>query len=190
MTESRPDASIDCASPPCFAHELDPLWSARAVPVRAPLRAVHGYVQRLCAPPARVLPMLCPVREAEWIPDWRPQFVISTSGVAEPDCVFATPSPTGSGSALWYVTRHDAASGYVEMVRIVPGHTACRLDIALAADGDSACLATITYRLTSLGPEGDASVAAYTEAAWLTFMQEWEQRLNHWLRTGRCLAQR
>ena len=189
MTEPRPDTP-DCASPPCLAHELDPLWSGRAgyaVPLRAPVRAEHSYVQRLCATPAQVLPLLCPVRETDWIVDWRPQYVISASGLAEPDCVFATPAPAG-GSALWYVTRHDALQGYVEMVRFVPEHTACRLEIWLQADGDSACLATVRYRLTSLGSvAGDAAVAAYTAEHYLAFMRDWERRLNHWLRTGRCL---
>lgn len=188
MTDRPSAPAPECASPPCSAHEVDPAWmgyAALAVPVRPPLRAEHSYVQRLIAPPARVLPLLCPVREAEWLADWRPQFVLSLSGVAETDCVFATPSP--AGTAYWYVTRHDAAAGQVEMVRIVPEHTACRLDIRLAADGDTACTATVTYRLTSLGPAGDDAVGAYTAAHYAAFMQDWERRLNHWLRTGTCL---
>ena len=53
--------------------------------------------------------------------------------------------------------------------------------------GPAACTATVTYRLTSLGPAGDAAVAAYTPAHYVAFMQDWERRLNHWLRTGTCV---
>ncbi len=43
------------------------------------------------------------------------------------------------------------------------------------------------YRHTSLGPEGDEVVAGFTEAHYTTFMQAWERRLDHYLRTGQSL---
>jgi hypothetical protein len=36
--------------------------------VRPPRRAQHTYVQALRAAPAEVFPLLCPVREREWVP--------------------------------------------------------------------------------------------------------------------------
>jgi hypothetical protein len=40
--------------------------------IQPPARAVHTYVQRLVAGPERVFPLLCPVREADWIEGWNP----------------------------------------------------------------------------------------------------------------------
>ena len=60
--------------------------------ISQPRRVTRTYTQRLTAAPARVFPLLCPVREADWIEGWDPISVWSESGVAEPDCVFTTPS--------------------------------------------------------------------------------------------------
>ena len=73
--------------------------------VRQPNRVTHTYTQRLCRPAASVFPLLCPVREADWIDGWHPLAVYSTSGVAEPDCVFVTDAEPHD--AVWYITRHE-----------------------------------------------------------------------------------
>lgn len=149
-----------------------------------PIRAVHTYTQRLVAQPDAVFPLLCPVREAEWIEGWEPRLVASESGVAERDCVFVTPAQPAD--AIWYITRHEPESGFVEMVKITPNVTACRLSIQLrAVEGGSE--ADITYAHTSLGPEGDAYVASFTADFYRRFMQDWELRLNHFLREGSAL---
>ncbi len=151
----------------------------------SPTRASHTYVQRLLAPPSRVFPLLCPVREADWIAGWDPLLVVSDSGLAERDCVFLTAAEPHD--AIWYVTRHEPAQGSVEMLKITPGVTACRvsIDLAPAAHGTDA---TVTYTHTSLGAAGDAFVAAFTASYYDEFMRDWESRLNHFLTTGECLA--
>ena len=152
--------------------------------ITKPNRAAHTYRQRLCAPPAKVFPLLCPVREIEWANGWLPELVVSSSGVAEPDCVFITSD--NLGTAFWYVTRHEPERLFVEMLKIVPGLTACRLNIQLFEDG-AGCLADVTYIHTSLGPTGDEFVAKFTTDYYHKFMQVWEETLNHFLTTGRLL---
>lgn len=132
-----------------------------------------------------MFPLLCPVREADWIEGWQPLSVFSRSGLAEADCVFVTaaePQP-----AVWYITRHEPALGFVEMIKISPEVTACKLSIALRAT-DYGCEASVTYSHTSLGPVGDAFVDAFTEAHYQGFMREWETKLNHYLEHGTALA--
>ena len=74
-----------------------------------PVRATRSCTQRLVAGPEDVFPLLCPVREADWIEGWDPPLVVSSSGVAEVDCVFTTSAkPT---DAVWYITRHEPAAG-------------------------------------------------------------------------------
>ena len=146
-----------------------------------PVRATRTYTQRLVAAPAVVFPLLCPVREADWIEGWNPPWVISTSGFAEADCVFATSAEPID--AVWYITRLEPGDGFVEMLKITPTVTACRLTIQLRAT-DAGSEAEITYSHTSLGPEGDKFVASFTEDFYRQFMQDWESRLNHYLRYG------
>jgi hypothetical protein len=152
--------------------------------IRAPHRVVRRYVQRLVAAPARVFPLLCPVREAEWIEGWDPKVVLSDSGVAEPDCVFVTAAEPAD--AIWIVTRHEP-NRFVEMLKVTPGVTVCRLTITLQA-ADHGCDAEVIYRHTSLGQAGDEVVAGFTEAHYTAFMQGWERRLNHYLQTGQSLG--
>ncbi|MGA3284426.1 MAG: hypothetical protein ABSD57_08210 [Verrucomicrobiota bacterium] len=151
--------------------------------ITKPNRVTHTYRQKLHAAPARVFPLLCPVREAEWADGWSPELVISSCGVAERDCVFITPDKLGT--AFWYITRHEPEKLFVEMLKIAPGMTACRLSIQLSEEG-AGCIADVTYTHTSLGPAGDEFVAAFTAEHYQKVMQAWEKALNHFLTTG-CL---
>lgn len=143
-----------------------------------PVRVARTYTQSLVAPPDVVFPLLCPVREADWIPGWDPLLVVSSSGVAEPDCVFVTGG--SPADAIWYVTRHEPAAGYVEMIKVTPGVTACRLTIRLRRTSEGS-EADVSYMHTSLGPTGDEFVRGFTEASYVRAMQQWEARLNHYL---------
>src|SRR5437762_7793172 len=71
--------------------------------ITKPNRATHTYRQRLQAAPAKVFPLYCPVRETEWADGWLPELVISSSGIAERDCIFLTADKRGT--AIWYITQ-------------------------------------------------------------------------------------
>ena len=152
--------------------------------ITQPNRVTRSYTQRLVAEPSKVFPLLCPVREADWIEGWDPLLVISQSGVAEADCVFITGA--NPHNSIWYITRHEADHGLVEMVKITPGITACKLLIQLqpTATGSEA---TVSYTHTSLGPAGDAFITSFTEEHYQKSMQDWEAKINHYLSTGNIL---
>ena len=152
--------------------------------VTPPRRVTRTYTQQLIADPSRVFPLLCPVREVDWIEDWDPPVVYSHSGIAELDCVFVTEA--APHDAIWYISQHEPESGFVEMIKISPGVTACKLSIQLqptAAGSD----ATVTYTHTSLGPTGDAFVDSFTESYYRKIMLDWEARINHYLTHGNAL---
>jgi len=153
--------------------------------IAKPYRVSRTYVQHLVAEPTVVFPLLCPVREADWIDGWDPVSVLTNSGLAEPDCVFVTAGD--SGQAVWYITRHEPKNGFLEMIKTTPDETACRITIQLRpSEGGSD--ASITYSHTSLGPKGNALVESFTEEYYRTFMQMWEARLNHYLTHGTILS--
>ena len=155
--------------------------------ITKPKRVTRTYTQQLVAEPSAVFPLLCPVREADWIDGWDPISVIARSGVAERDCVFVTAA--SPSDAVWYITRHEQDNGFVEMLKITPLMTACRLTIQLRpiATGSEA---VITYTHTSMGPEGDAFVASFTDEYYRQFMQDWEARINHYLAHGSALREK
>ncbi len=163
------------------AHQQLIFRNLETMKIIPPNRVTRHYTQQLNADPATVFPLLCPVREADWIAGWDPLCVVSESGLGEPDCVFMTSA--APHDAVWYITRHQPEHGFLEMLKITPQFTACKLSITLqpTATGSSAL---VTYTHTSLGPEGDAFVASFTEEYYRRFMQDWESRLNHFLQHG------
>jgi len=150
-----------------------------------PKRVSHRYTQSLAGTPDEVFPLLCPVREVEWVPGWRPVEVRSASGIAELDCVFKTPAGP-VGDATWMVTQYDPVAKRIQFVKLTPATTACRLDITVTPDGEGS-KAEVTYSHTSLGPLGDAFIdEQFTAEHYLVFMKEWEDCMNAFLLASRA----
>ena len=147
-----------------------------------PSRVSWSYRQHLEAQPATVFPLLCPVRETEWVNDWRPKRVISASGLVEKDCVFITPGIPED--ALWLVTVHDVENHHLEIIKIIPGVVVGRITVILTAEGDARSTADITYTYTALSDHGVRALEEFTLEHFEGFMKTWELELNHFLRTG------
>ena len=153
--------------------------------LRRPNRISHTFEQTIEGTAGEIFPLYCPVRELDWAPGWNPSLVISQSGVAEEDCVFVT--ETEGAESIWVVTEHDPVTFRLQMWKLTPGITTCRLDIRLLPIAAGRTRATITYTHTSLGPKGDEFVRAFTREHYESFMGHWETAMNHYLRTGRML---
>lgn len=152
-----------------------------------PQRLTRQYTQTINATPDRVFPLICPVREAEWLDGWRYQMIRSESGLAEDGAVFATPGD-GEADTIWIITRHDPAHHVVEFTRFTPDSRACVLRIGMRPDGQDRSFVDIAYTYTTLSPAGDAFVEkAVSEAAFLAAVTFWERSMNHWLATGQQL---
>ncbi len=72
----------------------------------AALHRTASCTMRVAASPAEVFPLLCPVRERDWIPTWEAEVLHSRSGLAELGCVFLT-RPSEGRRVAWVVTRHE-----------------------------------------------------------------------------------
>jgi hypothetical protein len=156
--------------------------------VKKPYRVRHCYTQSINAAPDQVFPLLCPVRELDWVPGWRPDWVISESGVGEPGCVFQTPGEGNTAPATWVVTEHHPESWHVEMIKVIPGHTVMKLEARLEDDGCGGTRATVAYTYTATGPEGEPFVDDRTGEWYERFMRGWEAAMNHYLATGEMAA--
>ncbi|NJL29759.1 MAG: SRPBCC family protein [Thermoanaerobaculia bacterium] len=164
------------------------MQTIQAVPVDAG-RVVRSYTQHIEASPDTVFPLLCPVREVDWLEGWGEglEIVHTESGVAEEGCVFRKRSPDRT-ETVWMVTRHDPIQRVVEFFRVTTGLVATRLQIEVAARDDGSSTVEITYTFTPLGEEGRALVAErYGEEAFRRDMIWWEDSMHHWLRTGEVL---
>lgn len=152
-------------------------------------RVVRRYTQSIEAAPDVVFPLLCPVREGEWVDGWaeRCEIVHSDSGLAEEGCVFRTRAEDGR-ETVWTVTRHDPGARVVEFHRVTAGLLATRLVIGVEGRPAGRSAVSIAYTLTPLGAAGRQALESdWDEPSFARDMGWWEQSMNHWLRTGQVL---
>lgn len=151
-------------------------------------RVSHEYTQTNVAGPERVFPLLCPVREAEWVPGWKYRMIYSQSGMAEADCMFATPNDDGS-ETTWVVTEYDPAKFCIGFVWVNPGLMAAQIRIRLERTAEGKTTARIRYAYTALSAEGNKEVERYDDAWFGGKMRGWEAAINHYLKTGKCIEE-
>jgi hypothetical protein len=147
------------------------------------VRVEHEHTQRNPAPAERVFPLLCPVREADWVPGWQYRLIYSRSGVAELGCVFTTPN-ADSRDTVWVVTEYDPAALRIQFAWVWPEMVATLLEIQLRPAG-SETEAHIRYTYTGLSEAGNAEVQRYDRAWFAAKMNGWEKAINHYLTTGK-----
>jgi len=150
--------------------------------VEEPYRVTRSYVQKIHAPPGDVFPLLCPVRETEWVKGWNPIVVYSRCGVAEPDCVFLTGE--GEPESVWVVTKQDWEKYELEIIRFTPWTTVVKISISLRQNDEAETDAEVTYTYTALSEAGKDFVNNYTESYYNEFMQYWEAAINAYLSSG------
>jgi hypothetical protein len=141
-------------------------------------RVAHEYSQTNDAPTEKVFPLLCPVREAEWVPRWQYRLIYSQSGVAEEGCIFITPNDDGTDTT-WAVTDYDPAKFHLAFSWVHPGVMIAQISIALAAKAHQQTSARIRYTYTGLSPEGNQKIESYDSKWFEQKMQGWEAAINH-----------
>ncbi len=146
-----------------------------------PNHIVCRHEMSLPASPQVLFPLLCPVREAEWLPGWSAQLVHSDSGFAEAGCVFTTPGD-GPEPWTWVIARHDAVEGRIRFIVTVPGSHVRVLDIDVQAS-PAGCTATWTYTLTALTEAGEAFLPSFA-VEFPARMTRLETLLTDFLHTG------
>lgn len=142
------------------------------------------FVQQLQAPPAKVFPLLCPVREYEWIEPWQCEILHSESGIAEKNCVFRTSFPGESSDDVWIISHYEPDTR-IEFVRVNALRTMC-LSITLTDNGNDTTSVINEQFLVGLNEEGNQSLDNMADG--FSFeMRMGEAMLNHYLTTGKIL---
>jgi hypothetical protein len=149
-------------------------------------RITRTYRQTINAPPDRVFPLVCPVREAQWLDGWKYAMIYSASGLIEEGAVFSTPH-AGEGDTVWIVTKHDPGKREVEFARFTPDSRICVLRIAVRAHAERRSFVDISYTYTGTTPAGNEVLDRLTEETFLAAMVFWERSMNHFLETGEKL---
>lgn len=148
-------------------------------------RTIKTYTMNLEAKPDDIFPLLCPVREYEWIQPWQCEMVYTDSGLAELDCVFKTNFPEDGPEDTWVVSRYEPPR-CIEFVRMNTIRS-IRYGIEVIPRADGGSHAVWKQVITGLNAEGDAFVAGYRDEAYHEEMGILQNMLNHYFRTGEML---
>jgi len=148
-------------------------------------RMERGATMTLNATPVNVFPLLCPVREYDWIPHWRCNVLHSASGVAEKDCVFSTEFPE-RGREVWICTRYEAPRA-IEYVRWSDRGMLTRLTLTLAEDGPGRTQLLWNSARFALSPEAEDLLDALDAGGYEQEVTLIESMLAHYLETGTAL---
>lgn len=154
--------------------------------IKKPYRVSHTFVQTINGTIKEIMPLYCPVREQDWIENWKPIVVYSNSGLVETDCVFITEH--GSREVVWIVTDYNVETGHVEMFYHVPGILVTKLEIKVEEIAVEKASVTLTYSKTSLGVTGDKVLKDFTKEHFDVMMHSWEKAMNHYIKTGQMLT--
>ena len=131
--------------------------------------------------PEQVFPLLCPVREYDWIPGWAGTLVYSRSGIAELGCVFRTEHP--AGPEIWTVSRYQPGQA-IGFVRVVAGLWTVLMDLELAPTTTGQTSVRTRHTFTALSPAGAAAIDAMDEEHHRMLWQNLAELAGHYLRTG------
>lgn len=144
------------------------------------------YCQTIYALPDQVFPLLCPVREAEWLDGWRYTMIYSQSGVVENGAVFSTPYEC-EPDTVWVVTKYDPSNHRIQFARFTHQSRVCVLDIGVRLRDKSSSYVDITYTYTGISTAGNKFIDEITDDVFRTDMQHWENSVNYFLKTGEQL---
>lgn len=147
-------------------------------------RSISSYTHFIAAPPDKVFPLLCPVREYEWIDVWQGKLLYSDSGVAETDCVFVAAPFEELGPEVWTCTRYEPDSR-IDYNRVSP-HSVIRLQLELQPAGTGTRI-TATMVFTAIDLVGIAFVSKCDAGTCTQHFKPCFLMLDHFLREGMML---
>ena len=122
------------------------------------LRKVQEYDRLFAASPERLFPLLCPSREADWIPGWTCDLVYTTTGYVQPDCIFTTGDGNPFGAGTWIIYDHEP-NERLELVK-TSGDLVLQMRIAVSPASGGGTRGRWTLTMTGLTPEGNTAVEA------------------------------
>lgn len=102
-------------------------------------------------------PLLCPAREADWIPGWDCDLIYTSDGYAEDKCVFTTDATNVTGDGIWTFTEF-IQNEYIAFVRFQKDIlTHCK--ITVSDNQDQTITATWNITQTALSEKGNQIIS-------------------------------
>ncbi len=137
--------------------------------------------------PRDIFPLLCPVREYEWLPGWSCTMAYAVSGAAEKDAIFHTVEAFGK-KAVWTLITFQP-DGFVEYLIVSGRDAVVRLSISLVENPAGGTDVTWRMLFTTTSLPGKTVVAhAFSEERFRAMMERRQAELGHFLTTGTMIG--
>jgi len=149
-------------------------------------RAVLKGKQDYSFPPEDIFPMLCPVREYEYLPGWECDIVYLYSGLAEQGGVFTTHSHgEGDQKDVWVISRYDTNRA-IEFVRVNRMRTMIyRIELQGTENGGT--VVSWEQIITGLTEEGNRYVRTLRQSDFTAMLSHFQELLEHYLAAGKAV---
>jgi len=183
----------DCDLPAAIV--LDPITASPSIPL-----SMHPMITRpeagltldfshwVDGSPESLFPLLCPVREYEWIPDWTCELHHTRSGWVERGACFST--QRGDDRTLWVTTRHDPLHLLVEFAKFSAPHWVELMSLQLSAAAEKVATTAIPKAQAAPVDEGAAGGSRLDIRYHLVGLDtEGERRILEARRTGQPYRQ-
>ena len=131
--------------------------------------------------PDLAFPLFTPLGERRWAPGWEPRFHSPADGEAGEGAVFST-TAKGHGETLWIIVDWQPERHRARYARVTPGLIAGTVEVTCAPGPHATTVATVTYDLVGLSPEGDRHLSGWTESWYAAYLKGWEEQISAALR--------
>lgn len=147
-------------------------------------RKIQEFSGTLDTTPEKIFPLLCPAREADWIPGWDCKLIYTESGYAEDKCVFKTERSNHMGEGLWTFTGFKLNNS-IEFVRFQQDLlTHCKISLTQNKDGTTTT--SWKYIYTALSEKGNKEIdSIHVENKKFNAIIK---MIDHYLKTGKSIS--
>ena len=139
-------------------------------------RLVRTHHFELPMAPREAFHFFTPEGERAWAKGWEPRYLHPADGRTAAGMVFTTGH--GGEETLWTMTRHEPESGVAEYLRVTPGSRMGTVRVQCSELGSGQTRVAVTYALTALSEEGNATLRALDRASYESFIESWESSIR------------
>ena len=145
-------------------------------------RIARKHTIKVNASKEELFPLLCPVRESEWMPGFSSQNVYSESGFAELHCIFQT-GPNEVNKTIWIIPVYEK-DNFIEFIYHEAKIKVVIIKLSLSDLSNSETSLQVEYIYTSLSEDGNTQLEGITEEAFKNQINSWEICLNYFFKNG------
>jgi hypothetical protein len=136
----------------------------------------------LPCPVEAAFPLFSPLGEKDWVPGWNPRLLHPPGVDWALGQVFTTQEE--KGEAVWVVTRLDRARHEAAYARVEPGRWVALVRVRCEAREPARTEVQVEYTFVGLSDEGNATIAAMSEDAYVQKMTRWREAIEAHLRSS------